>query len=176
MPVRRLFPDHANGFDRLMRAAELALESTPARPMAAGACSTRSSIAPRSPARPWRRSCERALEQGELLLHYQPQVDLAAGRVLAVEALLRWQHPERGLVAPQTFIPIAEASGLIRPIGAWVLAEACRATRRWHEQGIPIGISVNVSGRPAQAPGPAGDGEPGPRGHRPPRRSRSSSS
>jgi EAL domain-containing protein (putative c-di-GMP-specific phosphodiesterase class I) len=87
----------------------------------------------------------RAIEQDELVLHYQPQVDLASGGVLAVEALLRWKHPDRGTVAPQTFIPIAEASGLIRPMGAWVLAEACRAARRWHDQGLTIGISVNVS-------------------------------
>ncbi len=139
-----LYPDHAGSFDRLLRAAELALEG------ARRADSSwrlfdpqlnRAAIARKT----MERELKRALEDGQLRLHYQPQVDLAAGRILAVEALLRWQHPERGLVAPQTFIPVAEASGLIRPIGAWVLAEACRATRRWHDQGMPIGISVNVS-------------------------------
>ena len=79
------------------------------------------------------------------MLHYQPQVDLVVGQVLAVEALLRWRHPDKGMIPPQSFIPAAEASGLIRPIGAWVLAEACRAAKRWHDQGIEVGISVNVS-------------------------------
>ncbi len=139
-----LFPDHANGFDRLMRAAELALESsrrTDGRWRMFDPQLNRAAIARKS----MEKELKRAVEHGELLLHYQPQVDLVARKVLAVEALLRWQHPERGLVAPQTFIPIAEASGLIRPIGAWVLAEACRSARRWHDQGIPVGISVNVS-------------------------------
>ena len=139
-----LFPDHASSFDRLMRAAELALESTrrgDGRWRLFDPQLNRAAVARKT----MEKELKRAIEQGELLLHYQPQVDLAAGRVVAVEALLRWQHPDRGIVAPQTFIPIAEASGLIRPIGAWVLAEACRATRRWHELGIPIGISVNVS-------------------------------
>jgi diguanylate cyclase (GGDEF)-like protein len=139
-----LFPDHAASFDRLMRAAELALESSrrgDGRWRMFDPQLNRAAVARKA----MEKELKRAIEENQLLLHYQPQVDLAAGRVLAVEALLRWQHPERGLIPPQTFIPIAEASGLIRPIGAWVLAEACRATRRWHEQGLEIGISVNVS-------------------------------
>ncbi|MGD9511659.1 MAG: putative bifunctional diguanylate cyclase/phosphodiesterase, partial [Geminicoccaceae bacterium] len=139
-----LFPEHGTGFDALMRAAELALETcrrtgAPWRtydPMLNQAAQARKSM---------EKELRHALEAGELVLHYQPQDDLAAGRVLAVEALLRWNHPERGIVPPQAFVPIAEASGLIRPIGAWVLSEACRAARRWHERGLEIGISVNVS-------------------------------
>ena len=139
-----LFPEHANGFDALMRAAELALESSRrARaawrlydPMLNRAAVARKTL---------EKELRHALEAGQLLLHYQPQVDLTSGRVLALEALLRWNHPSRGLVPPQSFIPVAEASGLIRPIGAWVLLEACRAARRWHEQGMEVGISVNVS-------------------------------
>jgi diguanylate cyclase (GGDEF)-like protein/PAS domain S-box-containing protein len=92
------------------------------------------------------RDLHRALERGEFRLHYQPVVDVPNGTVSGVEALLRWQHPERGLVPPATFIPIAEQSGLIVPIGAWVLDEACRQGREWSERGLPLQVAVNVSG------------------------------
>ncbi|MDO9713384.1 putative bifunctional diguanylate cyclase/phosphodiesterase [Paracraurococcus lichenis] len=83
-----------------------------------------------------------ALARGQLSLEYQPQVDMVSGRVHGFEALLRWSLPERGAVRPDVFIPVAEASGAIVPIGAWVLEEACREASVWHE---PMRISVNVS-------------------------------
>ena len=90
----------------------------------------------------------RALEQGEFLLHYQPKVDLGHGRIVGVEALLRWQRPGHGMVPPLEFIPTAEKSGLIVAIGAWVIEEACRQIRRWCEAGLPdIRVAVNVSAR-----------------------------
>ena len=90
----------------------------------------------------------RALERGEFLLHYQPKVDIASGRVIGCEALVRWQHPERGLVSPGSFIPLAEETGLIVPLGAWVLREACAQARKWLEEGLDIGkIAVNLSAR-----------------------------
>ena len=88
----------------------------------------------------------RALERREFLLHYQPIIKLETGEVTGVEALVRWTHPERGLIPPAQFVPIAEDCGLILPIGRWVLREACRQARAWMDDGLrPIPISVNTS-------------------------------
>jgi diguanylate cyclase (GGDEF)-like protein/PAS domain S-box-containing protein len=96
----------------------------------------------------------RALEAGELFLHYQPTIDLASGQIAGAEALARWRHPTRGEVPPAEFIPLAEASGLIRPLGAWVLGEACRQAAAWQransQRGKPFSLSVNISGKQLQ--------------------------
>lgn len=87
-----------------------------------------------------------ALENGELFLEYQPQVNVKTGRIDSVEALLRWNHPEKGIISPVNFIPIAEESGLIVPIGEWVLETACKQAKKWQEQGLEdIGVAVNLS-------------------------------
>jgi diguanylate cyclase (GGDEF)-like protein/PAS domain S-box-containing protein len=87
-----------------------------------------------------------AIAEKQFFLLYQPQVEIGSGRIIGVEALLRWQHPTRGVVAPATFIPVAEHSGLIITLGDWVLAQACRQMKRWLEAGIaPAYVSVNVS-------------------------------
>jgi diguanylate cyclase (GGDEF)-like protein/PAS domain S-box-containing protein len=91
-----------------------------------------------------------ALTNGELRLHYQPVVDLRNGRIAGAEALLRWAHPDLGLVPPARFIPIAEMSGLIVPIGAWVLREACARAREWQREWPGMTVSVNLSSRQFQ--------------------------
>jgi len=92
------------------------------------------------------RSLRLAIEGKELFLVYQPQWDVATGKITGAEALLRWQHPRLGLVPPDKFIPIAENSGLIMPIGEWVLKTACAQARRWQDEGLPpLPVAVNVS-------------------------------
>ena len=89
-----------------------------------------------------------ALERNEFVLHYQPKVDLASGRIIGLEALLRWNHPTKGTILPDRFIPIAEESSLIVEIGNWVLHEACAQGRAWRqEEGRDLPIAINVSGR-----------------------------
>jgi diguanylate cyclase (GGDEF)-like protein/PAS domain S-box-containing protein len=93
-----------------------------------------------------------AVEKKQFELHYQPKIDLRTGKIAGAEALIRWTHPDRGLISPDKFIPVAEACGLIIPIGAWVLREACAQTRRWAEAGLPaLTIAVNVSAREFQS-------------------------
>ena len=87
----------------------------------------------------------RAVEQGDLRLVYQPQFELGSRRIVGAEALLRWTHPERGAIPPRQFIPVAEATGLIHPIGTWILEQACRQARAWMLAGTPLRVSVNLS-------------------------------
>ncbi|PPD31941.1 MAG: diguanylate cyclase [Methylomonas sp.] len=89
----------------------------------------------------------RALEQHEFVLHYQPQVDVKTGMIIGMEALIRWMSPELGMVNPADFIPLAEDTGLIVPIGAWVLKTACSQARFWHQNGFPVRVAVNLSSR-----------------------------
>src|SRR5437773_6049003 len=101
-----------------------------------------------------------ALEHGELRLVFQPIVELQTGRVHGFEALLRWHRPDRGVILPPEFVPLAEQTGLIVPIGRWVLQPACRRARRWHEEfpaAGPVRISVNLSGKQLAHPGLAWD-------------------
>jgi diguanylate cyclase (GGDEF)-like protein/PAS domain S-box-containing protein len=93
-------------------------------------------------------SLRKALERDEMLLHFQPQVDMAAGRTIGIEALVRWRNPELGLLYPGTFIPLAEETGLIQPIGEWVLRKACAQIKAWQKMGHrSLRMAVNLSGR-----------------------------
>ena len=93
-----------------------------------------------------------ALERSEFMLYYQPQVDSRSGQVIGMEALIRWQHPSQGIIFPDRFIGVAEETGLIVPIGQWVLREACQQAKRWHEAGqTDLVIGVNLSARQFQS-------------------------
>lgn len=97
----------------------------------------------------------RVIEREELRVYYQPVIDLQTGRIVEVEALVRWKHPQRGLISPARFIPLAEETGLILPLGRWVLAEACRQVRAWQLEyplDPPLMLSVNLSARQFQHP------------------------
>ncbi len=93
-----------------------------------------------------------ALEHEQLVLHYQPVLDLRGGDVAAVEALIRWQHPQHGLLPPLDFIPTAESTGQIVEVGAWALEQACRQARAWREGGLPVRMAVNLSARQFSSP------------------------
>ena len=141
-----LFPDHGADSETLLKNADLAMYC--AKENGRNNCQF---FTPELNARAVERltlenSLRVALEKEELFLVYQPQLEIASGRITGGEALLRWRHPELGLVAPDRFIPIAENSGLIVPIGEWVLKTACTQARYWQDQGLPaLPIAVNVS-------------------------------
>lgn len=95
----------------------------------------------------------RAIELDELELYYQPKIEITTGKIVGTEALIRWNHPEKGMVSPVDFIPLAEETGLIVPIGEWILRTACRQLREWHDQGYEsLKVAVNLSARQFQDP------------------------
>ncbi|MFX3673188.1 MAG: PAS domain S-box protein [Paenisporosarcina sp.] len=89
----------------------------------------------------------KAIERDELLLHYQPKLNLKTGNIVGVEALIRWNHPERGMISPANFIPVSEETGLIIPIGEWALYTACKQNKAWHQKGFTTVMAVNLSAR-----------------------------
>jgi EAL domain-containing protein (putative c-di-GMP-specific phosphodiesterase class I) len=95
---------------------------------------------------------QEALDQEEFVLHYQPRVDMRSGRVHGLEALLRWDHPQQGLIAPLQFLPLIENTGLSSRVGDWVLRQALEHLSQWRRDGLDIGVSVNISARHLQEP------------------------
>ncbi len=139
------FPEHAQEAEQLLRSAELALDQAK---IAGGnrlvVYDSRMEAAFRH-RKLVEMQIKRGLERREFALHYQPQFDLASGRVTGVEALLRWPGRPGGPMPPGHFIPVAETSGLIRPLGAWLIDEACATARRWLDDGIAVTMCVNIS-------------------------------
>jgi diguanylate cyclase (GGDEF)-like protein len=139
-----LAPDHAQDADALLQKADVAMYH--AKDMRSG---IEVYDVERDPSNPRRvgmlAELRHAIPNGELVLFYQPKVDLSAGRVVGVEALIRWVHPERGLVPPDDFVPLAERSGLIAPLTDWVATTAIRQIRSWQDRGLDLAVAVNVS-------------------------------
>lgn len=144
-----LYPDDAKHPDELLQHADAALSEAKARgrnnvrfysPQLTAQASARLAL---------ETELRQAIDQGQLVLHFQPKFDLAGGHLVGAEALMRWQHPERGMVSPMQFIPVAEETGLIVPMGAWALHESCRAAVAWNQRPAarPVKVAVNLSAR-----------------------------
>ncbi len=146
-----VFPEHGEETDTLMSRADVAMYGAKHRDIAHVFYDAASD--PHTPERlQLSGELRRAIENQEFELHYQPQIDLRRGCVVGVEALIRWQHPQHGLVAPDQFIPMAERTGLINPITDWVITEALRQCRAWRAAGYPLRVSVNMTARSFQQP------------------------
>lgn len=139
-----LSPEHGNNVDALMQRADIAMYA---------AKSDKSGVVVYSPGldqfSPQRLvlmgELRQAIENNELVLHYQPKVDVKTGHITEVEALVRWEHPGRGLMEPDDFVPLAERTGLIQPLTQWVLNEALRQCAAWNQHGLDLGVCVNLS-------------------------------
>ena len=144
-----LYPDHGLDADTLLQHADVALYSAKDRNLSHLFYSSESDhYNPQQLA--LMAELRLALQSEELTLHYQPVLDIKSGKTTGVEALVRWQHPSRGLLYPDTFIPAAEKTGLIAPLTTWVLANALRQQHRWQRAGIKLNVSVNLSVRNLQ--------------------------
>ena len=143
-----IFPNDGDDFDFLSQAAEASVRMALASKTQRSLFYTPALNHSASERLKLETSLRRAIERNELLLHYQPQLDLVSGAVIGLEALIRWQHPELGLVPPTRFIGLAEETGLILPIGEWVLLQACRQNKAWQDAGLPaIPVAVNLSAK-----------------------------
>jgi diguanylate cyclase (GGDEF)-like protein len=139
-----LFPEHGEDADTLMRHSDMAMYVT--KQVGHGyAVYTPEQHQQKPRHLALMRELRHAIEREEFLLHYQPKIDLRTNRVIGVEALVRWQHPLGGLISPEQFIPLAERTGLIKPLTQWVLNTALRQCQGWHQTGKEIGVAVNLS-------------------------------
>lgn len=143
------YPDHGSDADILLQRADVAMYS--AKRNGGGYAVYAAAEDPYSPSRlNLIAELRQAIESDQLLLHYQPVVHMASGRTDHVEALIRWRHPVHGLMIPDQFIPLAEHTGLIKPLSMWVLDQALRQCRAWHDAGLDIRVAVNLSARDLQ--------------------------
>ena len=141
-----LYPHHGDEFDSLLRYAQIAVEV--AQNNENGVAIYSSSLNPYNSRRlTLMGDLRSALESDQLELHFQPKINMRTGMVVGAEGLLRWQHPSHGFVTPDQFIPLAEQTGLIKPLTRWVIERAVRELASWHRQGLEIGVSVNISAR-----------------------------
>ncbi|KNY26167.1 diguanylate cyclase/phosphodiesterase [Pseudobacteroides cellulosolvens ATCC 35603 = DSM 2933] len=143
-----LYPQHGDNPETLMRLADASMYIAKEEGRNTYAMYTESLQSKLSEQIWIEHQLHKALDLNQLTLHYQPIVEGITSEILGIEALLRWNHPERGLISPTQFIPIAEQSGLIIPIGQWVLREACRQNKKWQDEGFQkVRIAVNLSAR-----------------------------
>ena len=140
-----VFPEDGRDFDTLLKKSDIAMYHAKAAGRHAYRFYAEQMNIDASEYLQVRAGLQRALERDEFVLYYQPQIDLQSNKVIGAEALIRWQHPELGLLAPLRFIAIAEDSALIVPIGEWVLRTACRQAAIWRDRGAPLTIAVNLS-------------------------------
>jgi diguanylate cyclase (GGDEF)-like protein len=139
-----VYPDHGDNANDLLRHADVAMYA--AKRAHSGYEVFTSGQADNAPRRLTRISeLRKAIEEGRLLLHYQPKIELATGQVSGAEALVRWPHATEGLIPPAEFVPLAEQTGLIRPLGLWTLGAALRQCVEWHAAGFDIGVAVNLA-------------------------------
>ena len=143
-----MFPAHADTCEALLQGAHAAVYGAKAQGRGAWCFFSEAMTQAARERLELEARLRQAMAQGHMLLYYQPQVDIASSRIVGAEALLRWQDPQEGLISPGRFIPVAESSGVIGPLGEWVLQEACRQGRQWLDEGLaPLTIAVNVSPR-----------------------------
>ena len=143
-----MYPNDADNPEGLITNADLAMYQAKERGRGMSAWYSASMNAKAIEHRKLEEGLRIGLRRGEFYLVYQPQIDLTTGRVRGIEALLRWRHPELGLVMPANFIPVAEETGVIVELGDWVMKEACRQNAEWQRAGLgPVPVAVNVSAR-----------------------------
>src|ERR1700691_3835630 len=141
-----IFPDHATKIETLIKNADMAMYNAKQQGQNLVRIFDQSMTTKLIGRMRLENELRWALDRQQMYLMYQPQVNAITGQVAGSEALLRWNHPELGVVAPDRFIPIAESTGLILPIGEWVLRTACKRAKQWQEQGLNLPVAVNVSG------------------------------
>ncbi len=142
-----LYPDDGKNADRLLQNADTAMYHAKAQGKNRFAYFSQELNQKAMERLEWETDLREGIQRDQFILYYQPQVDLAARSVVGCEALIRWNHPEKGLVSPTRFIELAEETGLIKPMGEWVMRKACEQASRWRAQGLPpLRVAVNMSG------------------------------